>query len=464
MTTNATNDSTQITLTDAAALAEDTPAVTDGGETSADLILVGDPVEVVVSRPLMDAQTVEGEVVEVWDRDGVRRLAVESGELGRTVRVDEGEAVLLDRRERVDHVDRELVTDGGQVAAEDDLGAVVARLTDAGPEDARTILPVAQGEALVARDVRGLSRPDAADALGISVYTVDDRLRRARQNVEAVSRTARVLVDLGVLDAADLGVASAQDAQDAPTDAAVEETTEDTAEDSDAASGAWGALMALDSVRRLTRANGVSVYLDRPTDEEVEEVRRILTEDLGLVEFGSDSFETATSGTLRGRYPNAEDAEEEVAAPRELVADLPSATRPAQDAVTRVESGPVDETTEDTAEDDDGEESGETFVCEDCGFEADTPGGLGGHRKSCEARRERLDAEEADVSTLTGIGPKKAEALRSNGFETVLDVAHGNPARGMMKSDVLGGKVLVRAWNEARERLGLADVAPGAEE
>ena len=76
-----------------------------------------------------------------------------------------------------------------------DVNSLVERIVDAGPEGSRTVLPEAQAAALVRRDVLEQSREETAEALDVSVYTVDDRLRRARDN--AGSAVAAVSALLG---------------------------------------------------------------------------------------------------------------------------------------------------------------------------------------------------------------------------------------------------------------------------
>lgn len=226
---------------------------------------------------------------------------------------------------------------------------LVERLVEAGPEDGRTIIPEAQAEALVLRDLLGRSRPETADTLDISVYTVDTRLRRARQNVEAVAATARVLLDVGLLTAEDLGLAAAtagdepaetgvddapeprrlrvgltsavtprdeqvrQNAQDATRATASEDTAEAPAEVSDGVASAWGRLLAIDAVTKVTRSadgSSASITLKDATDDDVETVRAVL-DDLGLVEWGSDTFGSSGVATIRGRAPAEDDVDQD---------------------------------------------------------------------------------------------------------------------------------------------------------
>ena len=344
--------------------------------------------------------------------------------------------------------------DAGDVTAED----VVARLVDAGPEDVRTILPEAQAETLVYRDLLGRSRQETADAFDVSVYTVDDRLRRARANVEGVSGVARLLRDLDLLDAEDLGddTATLDTFEETETDESGEEEPETVVfevrgvEDDDAADS-WGRLMARDGVKQVTRGSpgGItSVKLDPATDDVVEAVKADLAA-LGLAPFGVEEYGGDVS-TVRARVPEeADDDGEHV--------DEPD-PEPEEDVDDDLDDEPEDVTVEDAEET---EEDAEGYTCEDCGETFDTAGGLGGHRRYCEARHEREETEETDVEDLPGIGPSKGEDLRSRGFETVEDVAEAH-ATDVMNRPVVGQKVAAEARHEARRRLGLGQHAEDA--
>jgi len=349
--------------------------------------------------------------------------------------------------------------DAGDVTADD----VVARLVDAGPEDARTILPKAQGEALVYRDLLDRSRQATADALDVSVYTVDDRLARARANRDALAAVARLLRDLDVLDGEDLGDETAtldafEEAEEAEPDETAEEEPETPVfevvgvEDTDAADS-WGRLMARDGVKQVTRGSpgGItSVKLDPATDDLVEAVKADLAA-LGLAPFGVEEYGGDVS-TVRARVPE-EDADDAV---EEESDDVEHVDEPEPEEDVEEISGDAE------VEEEPAEEDGETFTCEDCGATFDTAGGLGGHRRYCEERRERVEAAEADAEDLPGIGPKKAEDLRSRGFETVEDVAEAH-ATDVMNRPVVGQKVAAEARHEARRRLGLGQHAEDTE-
>lgn len=355
--------------------------------------------------------------------------------------------------------------DAGDVTADD----VVARLVDAGPEDARTILPKAQAEALVYRDLLGRSRQDTADALDVSVYTVDDRLSRARANRDALAAVARLLRDLDVLDGEDLGDDTATlDAFEAAEETETDESDDDEPEtpvfevvgvdDTDAADS-WGRLMARDGVKQVTRGSpgGItSVKLDPATDDVVEAVKADLAA-LGLVPFGVEEYGGDVS-TVRARVPEE---------PAEEISEEPAT----DDAVEHVEED-VDEPepeesddvehVEETETDDESAEDAETFTCEDCGRTFDTAGGLGGHRRYCEERRERAEAAEADVEDLPGIGPSKGEDLRARGFSTVEDVAEAEVV-DLKNPPKVGASAASTARDAARERLGLVDPADPSE-
>jgi len=76
-----------------------------------------------------------------------------------------------------------------------DVDALVESIVDAGPEGSRTVLPEAQAAALVRRDVLEQSREETAEALDVSVWTVDDRLRRARDNAGSAVAAVRALLE-----------------------------------------------------------------------------------------------------------------------------------------------------------------------------------------------------------------------------------------------------------------------------
>jgi len=76
-----------------------------------------------------------------------------------------------------------------------DVDALVESIVDAGPEGSRTVLPEAQAAALVRRDVLEQSRDETAEALDVTVWTVDDRLRRARDNAGSAVAAVRALLE-----------------------------------------------------------------------------------------------------------------------------------------------------------------------------------------------------------------------------------------------------------------------------
>ena len=352
-----------------------------------------------------------------------------------------------------------LVTDGGEVEEdpddelEDELDATTDRLVDAGPEDARTILPQAQAETLVARDLRGWGRERTGEALDVSVYTIDDRLRRARENIRAVDALTRVLDDLDLFDTV------LDDDDPDPFDLVVDEDPQSD-EEPVVDEVALGDVLDVESVTKVTRSpdgSTVSVDLREPSEEDVDAVNDVLGR-LGYEEFGSVAGGTVT--TLRGRLPQdpdeaaqaslsevddedttderdvlllggepvpaetsglAEDVLDEVAqsvarevdvealdpgsvlgtltldgntwefdaadpTPRDLDDDLRSVVSRDESAVERVETDATDEADVDEGPQSDDESDAEAYVCEDCGDSFDTPGGLGGHRKYCDAR------------------------------------------------------------------------------
>lgn len=412
-----------------------------------------------------------------------------------------------------------------------DHDEVVDQLVHAGPDDARTILPQAQAETLVHRDLLDHGREQTADALDVSVWTVDDRLRRGRDNSQAVASVARVLLDLGVLDADDLALEPDTVARDDADDTASAE--EPTLEDE--TPGSWARIMALDAVTEVTRSRdgtAVSVQVDDATDDDRDEIHAAL-DDLGLEVYATEEYGESGREKIRAQTPesvpdpvedplvadddeqaveSAEDGAQDDADPEDVEQDAPDedaahgaqeadesegltchycgdeftldtdhssllgfwntdAEHPAcEDCLADVamndsELDPLpefrdrdDDGLEDGGDEQDDEDDVETFACEDCGAEFDTPGGLGGHRRYCDADPVEQDPADEDVATLPLVGPKKADDLRSRGFETVGDVAEVR-APDLMSEDLVGQKTAVKARHEARKRLGLGQHA-----
>jgi copper chaperone CopZ len=192
-----------------------------------------------------------------------------------------------------------------------DPHSVVAQLADAGHEDARTILPEAQGEALIWRDVLDYGRQQTEDALGVSKSSIDDRLRRGRRNVEAVGEAARLLLDLGLLDPDDLGVdAEQQVVEVAAPDPDDAQNPEEPETEGETPSG-WAAIMALDAVTEVSRSpdgSAATVQADDATDDDHDAIEAALA-DLGLAVYGTEEFGDSGRVKLRARAPS-EDADE----------------------------------------------------------------------------------------------------------------------------------------------------------
>jgi len=211
---------------------------------------------------------------------------------------------------------------------ERDRGALVETIANAGPDDARTVIPTAQAEALVARDVLGMSRPAAAETLAVSVYAIDDRLRRARDNTQAAVATTRALLETDAVHE------DADDDLDALRNLLEyeDEEAEDAAEsEPDTGVGldveaAWGRLMMLEATHEVTRGNGaVSVTLDDPDDVARETVVETL-DGLGLEVVDRTEYGTGGRETIRATRDAPEDVEaletdEETASTAESEAD-----------------------------------------------------------------------------------------------------------------------------------------------
>lgn len=243
-------------------------------------------------------------------------------------------------------------------------------LTESGPEDARTIIPPKQAAAYAHRELLGDSRAETADALGVSVYTVDDRLRRARANVEAVEATARTLTELGVFS--DTDDSSTQEPQETATETADDDAANDSPDDTDSTARLWGRLMAIESVSKVERKPGrrrLQVNLTDPTEDDTDTVADLAAR-LGYDDVanyapnfgGGDTdvlvFEIGVDG-------DTDDAPE----PRPLTDGLTAAVTPLTEPVGRnptVEQEPAQ------------------HVCKGCGATYSTPSALGGHRSHCD--------------------------------------------------------------------------------
>ena len=193
---------------------------------------------------------------------------------------------------------------------EADVDDLVGTIADAGPDDARTIVPTAQAEALIRRDVHGQSRPDTAAAIDddLTVYAVDDRLRRARANTVAAAATVRRLLEADAIDddAHDHLDAIRRLLSDSREDAVSAAESEPGTEpdhaglDSDAA--AWGRLMTLEATHEVTRGNGaVSITLDDADDHARETVHDVL-DSLGLEAVDRTEYGTSGRETIRATH------------------------------------------------------------------------------------------------------------------------------------------------------------------
>jgi hypothetical protein len=253
---------------------------------------------------------------------------------------------------------------------EADVDELVETIADAGPDDARTVVPEAQAEALIRRDVHGQSRPETAAAIDgdLTVYAVDDRLRRARNNTVAAVATVRRLLEADAidddadddLDAIRRLLTSHEDAESA---AETEDDDEADPEPDDPADRRNVLLLGSEPIPDRT---------DRLTDDDLDEltatVERTLAVDLDNLENGEIlGTITLDAGTwsFNPAKELADDAQdEELAAP--------------------AHSGEDDEAEDDEEE----EEEADGYSCEDCGDTFSSPGALGGHRKYCPERPE----------------------------------------------------------------------------
>ncbi len=222
----------------------------------------------------------------------------------------------------------------------------IAQLVSAGPEKARTIIPEAQAEALVYRDLLGHTRQQSEDALGVSKSTVDDRLRRGRDNVQAVAATARVLLGLGLLDHADLALEPTDDADD--DGESVEEP-----EPGDETPTPWGRIMALDAVTDVTRSTdgtAVTVTLDHASDADRETVEAALA-DLGLGVYGTEEYGDSGREKVRARTPES-DGDERPSESAESAPQADAGTEADQqgDADHDAESADADDLADDLAD------------------------------------------------------------------------------------------------------------------
>ena len=430
-----------------------------------------------------------------------------------------------------------------QPATDADAEELIEEIVESTASESRELMPRKQIEALVCRDLCGYSRKRTAEMLGISVYTVDDRLRRARTNRDAVVDLVSGLVETGVIDADDLGievevVESEESPEEEPDGEAADSVetepeskpeTDSPSETSDDAPSPWGRIMSLDVVTEITRSSdgsAVSIQTKDSTEDEDELIVEALGE-LGLGVYNETAFGSTGVGKIRARRPSDPEPEPE---PRQIDDELDAAIveSPVEDAPDeddllchycgdRVE---IDDDSPDLIvswnEDadhpacggclsdvamggsldvlpeyrDDPEESTPDprtvdedlvpalvdldepldrlpYCCDDWGRCFATGAGLGGHRRYCpEIEREESSDQEvddveddpasADVETLPGIGPQKADDLREHGIETVGDLAEDHPKQ-IIRSDrsSLGGRMIVKAWDEAQKRLGV---------
>jgi hypothetical protein len=209
---------------------------------------------------------------------------------------------------------------------EADVDEIVETIADAGPDDARTVIPTAQAEALIRRDVHGQSRPETAAAIDgdLTVYAVDDRLRRARDNSVAAVATVRRLLEADAIDEdADDDLAAIRRLLTSHEDAVSAAETEDVDEPGHAGLGAdaaaWGRLMALEATHEVTRGNGaVSLTLDDADDHSLETVREVL-DGLGLEVVDRTEYGTGGRETIRATHDTGglEDVDEEAESDRE---------------------------------------------------------------------------------------------------------------------------------------------------
>lgn len=354
-----------------------------------------------------------------------------------------------------------------QPTADDEPTALIDRITNAGPDDGRTIITRKQAAALVYRDLCGYTRKEAAEQLDVSVYTVDDRLREARTNTAAVAAVASVLADLDAYhsdadtDALAAAVNRLTDTDDDTDDSEAAETADvtstadspadDTDDTDDDEAAIWGRLMAMDSVVKVERRNSVhgpTVQINA-TDADRDRITGLMGR-LGWVntkyvpEFGGQDADVYffnrpedvdTDDTDDGL--DADDADDSEAAEPASSSSEPSGSdtetpepRDMPDYLipaaieTDADLGKLPDDTDDDTDD----------------IAADETADVG-----------RTD----DVSVLDGVGPQRAENLRSRGFETVGDVADADASD--LKESGLIGDVTAERMKEQAEKAGESD-------
>jgi len=257
-----------------------------------------------------------------------------------------------------------------QHATDADAEELIEEIVESTASESRELMPRKQIEALVCRDLCGYSRKRTAEMLGISVYTVDDRLRRARTNRDAVVDLVSGLVETGVIDADDLGievVESEESPEEEPdgeaadsveTESESKPETDSPSETSDDAPSPWGRIMSLDVVTEITRSrdgSAVSIQTKDSTEDEDEMIVEALRE-LGLGVYHQTVFGSTGVGKIRARRPSESDPEPE---PRQI---------DDEDLVSVVERKP--------------------HVCKDCGRGFASGAALGGHRRYCRLRSD----------------------------------------------------------------------------
>jgi copper chaperone CopZ len=240
-----------------------------------------------------------------------------------------------------------------------DPHSVVAQLADAGHEDARTILPEAQGEALIWRDLLDYTRQQAEDALGVSKSTIDDRLGRAHRNVEAVAEVARLLLDLGLLDPDDLGLDAEQQTVEVVAPDPDDAQNPEEPETEDETPGGWAAIMALNAVTEVTRSpdgSAATVQVDDATDDDLDAIEAALA-DLGLRVYGTENYGDSGRVKLRAKAPGED-------APESAETDAQGEADPEE-----VHEGHDDEAAETDAQEGDESDDEDALTCHFCADE-----------------------------------------------------------------------------------------------
>ena len=232
-----------------------------------------------------------------------------------------------------------------QPTTDADAEELIEEIVESTASESRELMPRKQIEALVCRDLCGYSRKRTAEMLGISVYTVDDRLRRARTNRDAVVDLVSGLVETGVIDADDLGievevVESEESPEEEPDGEAADSVetepepkpeTDSPSETSDDAPSPWERIMSLDVVTEITRSSdgsAVSIQTKDSTEDEDELIVEALGE-LGLGVYDQTAFGSTGVGKIRARRPSDPEPE-----PRQIDDDLDAAVveSPVEDA------------------------------------------------------------------------------------------------------------------------------------